>query len=69
MRSTGVWLVVTLLLVAGLSPLSMGATSPLSLEGEVLTGDGTSIVRGATVSLLVYDPTDSLVHQDLTVTG
>jgi hypothetical protein len=69
MRRTGVWLVVLLLLATGLSALSGGATVPLTLEGEVLTGDGASIVRGATVTLLVYDNTDGLVHQDLTVTG
>ena len=69
MRRTGVWLVVSLLLAACLPALSMGATTPLTLEGEVLTGDVTSVVRGATVVLLVYNSTDVLVHQDLTVTG
>jgi len=69
MRRTGVWLVVSLLLAAGLPALSTGATTPLTLEGEVLTGDGASIIRGATVVLLVYNSTDVLVHQDLTVTG
>ncbi len=62
-------MVVLLLAVGGLPILSGGANTPLVLEGEVLTGDGASVVRGATVNLLVYDSTDELVHQDLTVTG
>jgi hypothetical protein len=69
MQRTGIWLVIMLLLAAGLPALSGGATTSLLLEGEVLTGDGASVVRGATVSLLVYNTTDDLVHQDLTVTG
>ncbi|UCC93083.1 MAG: hypothetical protein JSW25_10575, partial [Thermoplasmata archaeon] len=68
-RWKGVWPVVVLLLAMGLPALSAGATVPLTLSGDVLTGDGFSVVRGATVSLLVYDATDTLVHQDLTVTG
>ena len=69
MRWSCVWVAALLLLAGSLPALSGGATVPLTLEGEVLTGDGTSIIRGATVSLLVYDPTEALRHQDLTVTG
>lgn len=69
MSRTGAWLVVSLLLTAMLPTLAGGATTPLTLEGDVLTGDGSSVVRGATVVLLVHNDTGALVHQDLTVTG
>ncbi|NIP34272.1 MAG: hypothetical protein GWN18_05020, partial [Thermoplasmata archaeon] len=69
MRTSTVWVIVLLLLAGGLPALSGGATEPLTLEGDVLTGDLSSVVRGATISLLVYNSTDQLVHQDLTVTG
>jgi hypothetical protein len=62
-------MVVLLLAFVGLPDPSVGAPTPLTLEGEVLTGDGASVVRGATVNLLVYNSTNDLVHQDLTVTG
>jgi hypothetical protein len=60
---------LSLLLVAMVPTLAGGATTPLTLEGDVLTGDGYSVVRGATVVLLVYNSTGALVHQDLAVTG
>ncbi len=69
MRASSVWVIVLLLLAGGLPALSGGATEPLTLEGDVLTGDLSSVVRGATVSLLVYNSTEELVHQDLQVTG
>jgi hypothetical protein len=50
--------VVLLLVGAAVPPVQGGegrATSPLELEGRVLTGDGTSFVRAASVTLLVYD--------------
>jgi hypothetical protein len=62
-------MVLLLLTAGGLPALSGGATTPLAVEGEILTGDGASVVRGATVTLLVFNATDDLVHMDQTVTG
>ncbi len=65
-------LVSLVVILAALSATSGGsdrATSPLTIEGTVQTGDGTDIVRGASVALLVYDAGDALVHTDLKVTG
>jgi len=69
MRTRVVWLVAMLLLAPAMAAVTTGATTPLTLEGRVLTSDGSSIVRGATVSLLVHNDTGALVHQDLAFTG
>jgi hypothetical protein len=69
MRRTVVMFVVALLLApaALTSTAADRATSPLTLEGFVLTGDGSGAVRGASVSLEIYNSLEMLVHLDLTV--
>ena len=69
MTRLGVWLVIVLLLVPSVMSMAVGdrATSPLTLQGSVLTGDGASWVRGATVSLEIYSDLEVLLHWDLTV--
>ncbi len=69
MTRLGVWFVIVLLLVPAVTSMATGdrATSTLTLEGSVLTGDGLSTVRGATVSLEIYSNLEVLVHWDLTV--
>ncbi len=69
MRTRVVWLVLMLVLAPAMAAVTSGASTPLTLEGMVLTSDGSSVVRGATVSLLVHNDTGALVHQDLTFTG
>jgi len=62
-------MVLMLLLAPALAAVTTGAATPLTLEGRVLTSDGSSIVRGATVILLVHNGTGALTHQDLAFTG
>jgi len=69
MTRLGVWFVIVLLLVPVVMTTAAGdrATSQLTLEGTVFTGDGMSTVRGATVALEIYSDLEVLVHWDLTV--
>ena len=69
MKRLGVWFVILLLLAPAVMSITAGdrATSPLTIHGSVLTGDGASQVRGATVSLEIYSDLEVLVHWDLTV--
>ncbi len=70
MRRTVVLVVIAMLLAPAALTAVVGdrATSPLTLGGFILTGDGSSAVRGASVSLEIYNSLDALVHLDLTVT-
>lgn len=68
---SGVWVLAVLLVASTLVAMAAEdrASTSLTLEGRVLTADGSSVVRGASVRLLVYNDTEVLTHVDFTITA